>query len=76
MTKFISAKVQLAEVKGLMHGLIFLQLQKFAQNKAGSKAWDILLKEANLSGNSYSPVKTYPDEEAFALVGAASRILN
>lgn len=59
-----------------MHGLIFLQLQKFAQNKAGPQAWEILLKEANLPITSYSPVRAYPDQEVFALVGAASRILN
>lgn len=58
-----------------MHGLIFLQLQKFAQQKAGPQAWEILLKEANLPVTSYSPVRTYPDQEVIALVGAASRIL-
>ncbi len=59
-----------------MHGFIILQLQKFAQQQAGPQAWDTLLREAKLPPKSYSPVRTYPDEEAFALVGAASRVLN
>ncbi|MSU79588.1 MAG: hypothetical protein EXS16_16050 [Gemmataceae bacterium] len=59
-----------------MHGLIFLELQKFAQQQAGTQAWNTLLREAKLPVKSYSAVRTYPDEEAFALVGAASRVLN
>lgn len=59
-----------------MHGLIFLQLQKFAQQQAGAQAWETLLGEAKLPVKSYSAVRTYPDEEVFALVGAASRVLN
>jgi len=31
-----------------MHGLIFLQLQKFALKKAGAQAWELLLQEAQL----------------------------
>jgi hypothetical protein len=58
-----------------MHGLIFLQLQKFAQKKAGPQAWEILMREANLPFQSYSPARAYPDEDLMALVGAASRIL-
>src|SRR5712691_2275511 len=58
-----------------MHGLIFLQLQKFAQHKGGTQAWETLLKEAMLPGKTYAPVRAYPDEEVLALVGAASRIL-
>lgn len=59
-----------------MHGLIFLQLQRFARQAAGVGAWEILLREANLPTKSYSAVRTYADEEMLALVSAASRILN
>src|SRR5262245_10473718 len=58
-----------------MHGLIFLQLQKFAQKQVGPQAWDLLLREANLPLQSYSPARAYPDEDFVALVGAASRAL-
>jgi predicted Ser/Thr protein kinase len=59
-----------------MHGLIFLQFQKFAQTQGGGTAWDSLLREAQLPVKSYSPARPYPDEEMLALVGAAGRLLN
>jgi hypothetical protein len=59
-----------------MHGLIFLELQKFAQKQGGVTAWENLLREANLPIKSYSPAHVYADEELVALVGAASRLLN
>jgi tRNA A-37 threonylcarbamoyl transferase component Bud32 len=59
-----------------MHGLIFLQFQKFAQKQGGATAWESLLREAQLPLKSYSPARVYPDEEVLALVGAASRLLN
>ena len=58
-----------------MHGLIFLQLQKFARQQAGPQAWELLLQEAQLPTKTYSAVRDYPDEEALAVVGAASRVL-
>jgi tRNA A-37 threonylcarbamoyl transferase component Bud32/predicted hydrocarbon binding protein len=59
-----------------MHGLIFLQLQRFAQKQGGITAWDSLLQDAQLPIKSYSPARAYADEELMALVGAASRLLN
>ena len=59
-----------------MHGLIFLQLQRFAQKQGGVAAWENLLREAGLPLKSYSPARTYADEELLALVGAAGRNLN
>jgi hypothetical protein len=59
-----------------MHGLIILQFQRFAQKRGGVTAWEGLLREAQLPIKSYSPARTYPDEEVLALVGAASRLLN
>jgi tRNA A-37 threonylcarbamoyl transferase component Bud32 len=59
-----------------MHGLILLQLQRFVQKRGNVRAWQNLLREAQLSAKSYSPARVYPDAEALALVGAASRLLN
>src|SRR5262245_3391346 len=59
-----------------MHGLIFLQLQRFTQKQAGIPAWENLLREANLPIKSYSPGRAYPDAEARALFGAAGRLFN
>jgi predicted hydrocarbon binding protein len=58
-----------------MHGLIFLQLQKFAQRRVGPQAWEVLMREANIPLKSYSPARTYADDDFFALVGALSRVL-
>lgn len=55
-----------------MHGLIFLEIKKFAES-LGEGTWDKLIQAANLSGKVYLPVKEYPDEEAIALVVAASK---
>jgi hypothetical protein len=54
-----------------MHGLIFLQLQRYAQKQG--MIWETLLREAQLPIKSYSPARVYADEEMLALVGAASR---
>jgi serine/threonine protein kinase len=59
-----------------MHGLIFLQFQRFAQKQGSATAWENLLREAHLPIKSYSPARVYADEELLALVGAASRNLN
>jgi tRNA A-37 threonylcarbamoyl transferase component Bud32/predicted hydrocarbon binding protein len=59
-----------------MHGIIFLQFQKFAQRQRGITHWESLLREAQLPPKSYSPARAYPDEEMLALVGAASRLLD
>jgi tRNA A-37 threonylcarbamoyl transferase component Bud32 len=59
-----------------MHGLIFLQFQRFAQTHSRITAWESLLREAQLPIKSYSPARAYPDEEMLALIGAASRLLS
>jgi hypothetical protein len=50
-----------------MQGVIFLQLQRFAQKQGGVAAWENLLREAGLPLKSYSPARTYADEELLAL---------
>jgi predicted Ser/Thr protein kinase len=59
-----------------MQGLIFLQLQKFAQRQGGAALWERLVREAGVPRKAYAPVRNYPDDELTALVGAANRALN
>src|SRR4051812_16315657 len=59
-----------------MHGLIFLQLQKFVQRQAGAGAWEALLRQAGLPRRTYAAARVYADAEAFALVAAASKALS
>ncbi|MET0554476.1 MAG: heme NO-binding domain-containing protein [Vicinamibacteria bacterium] len=55
-----------------MHGLIFVQLKKYASSRLGPEAWDELLRKAALTGRMYLPVQQYPDDEFAALVRALS----
>ncbi len=57
-----------------MHGIIFAELKKFAIEGFGPDIWDALLKEAGLQGKFYLATSAYPDEDAVALVMAASRL--
>src|SRR5690349_19363823 len=53
-----------------MHGLIFVQLKKYAAHRLGPEAWDELLHKAALKGRMYLPVQQYPDDEMHALLRA------
>jgi hypothetical protein len=55
-----------------MHGLIFAELQKYAETKHGKGTWQALLKKAGLDTKVYLAVRDYPDAEVVALVVAAS----
>ncbi|HZI14468.1 MAG TPA: heme NO-binding domain-containing protein [Myxococcus sp.] len=57
-----------------MHGIIFNELQRYARARLGDQGWETLLKEAGLSKRLYLAVKSYPDEEAVAMVMAATRL--
>jgi predicted hydrocarbon binding protein len=57
-----------------MHGAIFTELQKFATSAFGAEVWRQVCDEAGVGPRVYLPVATYPDEEAIALVGAASEL--
>jgi predicted hydrocarbon binding protein len=56
-----------------MHGIIFNQLRGYAQARLGEQGWEALLREAGLPSRIYLAFQSYPDEEAVALVSAASR---
>lgn len=55
-----------------MHGIIFSELKRYAEDRLGDDCWRELLVEAGLDSRLYLAVTTYPDEEAIALVGAAA----
>ena len=58
-----------------MHGLILLQLQKFAQQAIGSEHWRSLLKEAGFEESVFSAGRVYEDQQVFRLVEIAAKAL-
>ncbi len=59
-----------------MHGIIFSELQKYAEKKLGAGAWKKLVAEAGLGTKTYLVTSSYPDTEAVALITTASRLTN
>lgn len=57
-----------------MHGIVFVELERFVTQAHGESAWAQLTSQAGLSGKIYLPVNQYPDFEIKALVGAASSL--
>ena len=57
-----------------MHGIVFVELQKFFSTNHGPQAWDELLRRAGLSGSAYASSIPYPDSDMEALVFAASQL--
>lgn len=58
-----------------MHGIIFSELRKYVDNRLGKDAWDKLMAEAGMSKSKmYLAIEEYPDQDAVALVTAASKI--
>lgn len=57
-----------------MHGIIHLELRNFVVQNHGEAAWRALTEQAGLSGEIYTPLRSYPDEQLVALVGAAVRL--
>ena len=57
-----------------MHGVIFSELQKYAEVKHGKEAWSALLEKAGLRNRVYLPVQEYPDADVAAIVVAASTV--
>lgn len=55
-----------------MHGMIFLQLSKFADHTYGAGTFSTLLTDAGLGERVYLPIQTYPDAEVQAIVAAAA----
>ncbi|MBU6237791.1 MAG: heme NO-binding domain-containing protein [Planctomycetes bacterium] len=59
-----------------MHGLIFLQLQKFAQQSIGAEQWRTILAEAGLDKEIFSVARIYDDKQLLDLVALAAKSLN
>jgi hypothetical protein len=57
-----------------MKGIIFNLVEEVVRNRYGEDTWDELLDAAGLDG-AYTSLGSYPDEELFRLVGAASEAL-
>jgi hypothetical protein len=55
-------------------GIIFNLVEEVIADELGDDAWDSLLEAAGLDG-VYTSLGSYPDEELFALVAAASSAL-
>ena len=56
-------------------GIIFNLLEEVVAQRYGEDVWDSLLAEADVDG-SYTSLGSYPDDELFRLVGAASAALD
>jgi len=54
-----------------MHGIIHLELQNFVIERHGDATWRTLLEKSGLTGEIYTPLRSYPDEQIVRLVGAA-----
>jgi len=57
-----------------MHGIVLKGLKDFVVETYGTDGWDQVREAAGVEGRIYVPVSEYPDEEAVALVGAASEV--
>ncbi|MBI3203534.1 MAG: heme NO-binding domain-containing protein [Myxococcales bacterium] len=55
-----------------MKGIVFHLFQASISKHHGEDAWDDILEEAGVEG-AYTSLGTYPDDELYALVNAASR---
>lgn len=58
-----------------MKGIVFNLLEQVVTERHGEAAWEALLEETRLSG-AYTSLGSYPDDEVFSLVGAASEMLS
>lgn len=56
-----------------MHGTMFVHLRKYTEDQLGAEAWDEMLVAAGLGPRVYLPIRSYPDEELVAIVGAAAK---
>jgi len=58
-----------------MHGLIHVQLQKFAQHTVGASQWRDALARAGVENAAYSAAIAYDDSQALKLVEIAAQTL-
>ncbi|MBS1489117.1 MAG: heme NO-binding domain-containing protein [Bacteroidetes bacterium] len=59
-----------------MHGIIFLQLQKFIKASSSPEVFSKIMDEAKLRGKFFDATKAYPDEELVAIFSTTCKTLN
>jgi hypothetical protein len=57
-----------------MHGIVFVELQRFVVSKHGHPGWKAVAEKAGLVHKVYLAAGQYPDSEMVSLVAAASAI--
>jgi predicted hydrocarbon binding protein len=57
-----------------MHGLIHIELERFAREQAGDGPWEQAVIAAGLTDRTYVPTDRYEDTEALSLVVALAKI--
>jgi len=57
-----------------MHGIVFAELQKYAETKHGARTWQQVLTKSGLASKLYFPVQEYSDSEIASLVRATSEM--
>jgi predicted hydrocarbon binding protein len=57
-----------------MHGLIHIELERFARDQAGDGPWERAVIAAGLTGRTYLATDRYDDAEALSLVVALAKI--
>jgi Haem-NO-binding len=55
-----------------MHGIIFVELQKYVESRVSAEAWRELLVKSGVPTRLYMAVRPYDDAELIALVQTAS----
>ena len=55
-----------------MHGVVFLELERYLSQKLGKHGWDQIKREAGIPARIFVPVDSYPDAELHGLLRAAS----
>lgn len=56
-----------------MHGVIFLELNRFVDSRFGPSVWKEVVRQAGLSNPVFLPTQLYPDADLLAIVSALSR---
>lgn len=56
-----------------MHGLVFVELERFATATLGKELWQAAARAAGLEERVYVPISSYPDAELVALLTQVSK---
>jgi hypothetical protein len=57
-----------------MHGVIFVELKKYVDNRVGGDAWRALVEKSGVPTKMYVAMTTYDDAELISLVQTASEM--